>query len=151
MIQWLQTHETVSYWLVGVSLASFIVTLAVIPWVVVRIPADYFAGRKRPAQRHLIPRSPVVWLVLLIGKNAIGALLVLAGILMLVMPGQGILTIIIGVLVMNFPGKFTFEKWLVSRGPTLALINRIRLRYGRPPLVVEGALGATDRNGSTRS
>ncbi len=151
MIQWLQTHETVSYWLVGVSLASFIVTLAVIPWVVVRIPADYFAGRKRPLQRQVIPRSPVVWLVLLIGKNAIGALLVLAGILMLVMPGQGILTIIIGVLVMNFPGKFTFERWLVSRGPTLSLINRIRQRYGRPPLVLSSALESTDKIGSIRS
>ena len=151
MVQWLQTHETVSYWLIGLSLVSFITTLAVIPWVVVRIPADYFAGRKRPGQRPLTSRSPIVWLVLLVAKNTIGALLVLAGMVMLVMPGQGLLTIIIGVLVMNFPGKFFFERWLVSRGPTLSLINRIRQRYGRPPLVLANDTEAADRPGSIRS
>jgi len=151
MIQWLQTHETVSYWLVGLSLVSFVTTLAVIPWVVVRIPADYFAGRKRPVRRQFVPRSPLIWLVLLVAKNTIGALLVLAGMVMLVMPGQGLLTIIIGVLVMNFPGKFSFERWLVSRGPTLSLINRIRQRYGRPPLVLANDTEAADRPGSIRS
>ena len=145
MIQWLQTHETISFWLVGVSLISFVATLAVIPWVVVRIPADYFAGRRRPAQRQLALRSPVAWLVLLVVKNLIGALLVLAGLVMLVLPGQGLLTIIIGVLVMNFPGKFAFERWLVSRGPTLSLINRIRRRYGRSPLVLSGDDETVDR------
>jgi hypothetical protein len=145
MIQWLQTHETISFWLVGVSLISFGATLALIPWVVVRIPADYFAGRKRPVQRQLALRSPVAWLVLLVVKNLIGALLVLAGLVMLVLPGQGLLTIIIGVLVMNFPGKFAFERWLVSRGPTLSLINRIRRRYGRSPLVLSGDDETVDR------
>lgn len=145
MLQWLQTHEIASYWLVGVSLVSFVATLAVIPWVIVRIPADYFAGRKRPTQRQTALRSPVVWLVLLVVKNTIGVLLVLAGIVMLILPGQGLLTIIIGVLVMNFPGKFSFERWLVSRGPALSLINRIRQRYGRAPLVLSGDVEAADR------
>lgn len=148
MIEWLQAHETLSYWLAAISLVSFVATLAVIPWVIVRIPADYFAGRKRPAQRQLVPRSPMVWLMLLIGKNSLGALLVLAGIVMLVIPGQGLLTMIIGVLVMNFPGKFSFERWLVSRGPTITLINRIRQRYGRPPLVLEENVEAADRGES---
>ncbi|SHH38280.1 Putative transmembrane protein (PGPGW) [Desulfofustis glycolicus DSM 9705] len=145
MIQWLQAHETISFWLAAISLVSFGVTLAVVPWVVVRIPADYFVGRKRPEQRQLALRSPVVWLGLLIVKNTIGALLVLAGLAMLVLPGQGLLTMIIGVLVMNFPGKFAFERWLVSRGPTLSLINRIRRRYGRSPLVLSGEDEAADR------
>ena len=142
MLQWLQTHEIPSYWLVGVSLVSFVATLAVIPWVIGRIPADYFAGRKRPTQRQTALRSPVVLLVV---KNTIGALLVLAGIVMLILPGQGLLTIIIGVLVMNFPGKFSFERWLVSRGPALSLINRIRQRYDRAPLVLSGDVEAADR------
>lgn len=145
MIQWLQTHETVSFWLAGISLISFGATLALIPWVIIRLPADYFVGHKRPVQRHLAFRSPLVWLLLLIVKNTIGALLVLIGLVMLVLPGQGLLTMLIGVLVMNFPGKFAFERWLVSRGPALSLINRIRRRYGRSPLVLSDGSEAAGR------
>jgi Putative transmembrane protein (PGPGW) len=71
-------------------------------------------------------------------KNLIGGVFVLAGIVMLVLPGQGVLTIMLGIALMNFPGKFQLERWIVSRGPTLWFINRLRRRRGRPALVLEG-------------
>jgi len=138
MLGWIQTHEAASLWIAGASLVTFVATLAIVPWVVVRIPTDYFAGRRRPEKYKISRHPPVARLLLLIVKNVIGGVFVLAGLVMLVLPGQGVLTIILGIALMNFPGKFQLERWIVSRGPTLWFINRLRRRRGRPALVLEG-------------
>lgn len=63
---------------------------------------------------------------------ALGAVLSLPGV-----PGQGLLTIFMGVMLIDFPGKYRFERWLVSRRVILAAANRFRAKAGRPPLEVE--------------
>ncbi|MFH1501656.1 MAG: PGPGW domain-containing protein [Candidatus Eisenbacteria bacterium] len=136
MFAWIQVHGAASWWMAGASVVTFVAALAIAPWVVVRIPADYFAGRRRP-ETYRARQRPVVWAVVLLVKNAIGAVFVLAGMVMLVLPGQGVLTIMLGLALMNFPGKFRLERWIVSRGPTLRLINRLRSSRGRPDLVLE--------------
>ena len=47
----------------------------------------------------------------LIGKNALGIMLVLLGILMSIpgVPGQGILTILLGIMLIDLPGKRALE------------------------------------------
>ena len=139
MIEWIQVNEVIFWWLTGLSLVTFIAALLIVPFLVVRIPSDYFSGRKRSGHYKTHHYLSVPRLLLLIVKNAIGGLLVLAGIVMLVLPGQGVLTILIGIAIMNFPGKFRLERWIVSRGPTLWFINRLRRRRGRPPLVLDSA------------
>ncbi len=137
MLELIQTYETAFLWLAGISLVTFVVALALVPWLVVRIPADYFAARKRSGTYKIRQRSPVVWLLLIIVKNLLGGAFVLVGILLLVLPGQGVLMIMLGLALMNFPGKFQLERWLVSRGATLRLINHLRRKRGRPVLVLE--------------
>ena len=44
-------------------------------------------------------------LLIKIGRNLLGGLLILLGLIMLVTPGQGILTIVLGFTIMDFPGK----------------------------------------------
>ena len=34
----------------------------------------------------------------------------------------------------RLPGKYGFERWLVSRRVILAGVNRLRVKAGRPPL-----------------
>jgi len=80
---------------------------------------------------------PAVQWILIIGKNALGNVLIEVGILMLVLPGQDALTILIGILFMDFPGKCWLERWIVSHGPVLQSINWLRQRAGREPLVLE--------------
>ncbi|MFO7857997.1 MAG: PGPGW domain-containing protein, partial [Ectothiorhodospiraceae bacterium] len=87
----------------------------------------------RREERTLL-RHPVAGLVLLIVKNALDAVLVLAGIAMLVLPGQGVLTILAGLTLMNFPGKYRVERWLMSRPAVFNAVNWLRRRAGRPPL-----------------
>lgn len=59
-----------------------------------------------------------------------------AGILMLALPGQGLLTIIIGLVLMDFPGKYYAERWVISRHSILLSINWIRKKADKPALVI---------------
>jgi hypothetical protein len=133
----LKEHQELLYWMAGVSLVLFAGTLALVPWMVVRIPADYFAGRKRDERRSLRHRSFPLWLALMIVKNLVGAVFVVAGIVMLALPGQGVLTMLFGLALMNYPGKYRLERWILSRGPALRLVNRLRRRRGRPALILD--------------
>ena len=133
MIDWIQSNDTIVWWLVATSAFTFIASLVLVPMLVVRIPADYFTHRKR---HHKRPEKypPFLRIIVLIFKNALGMVLLAAGILMLVLPGQGLFTMIVGLMMMNFPGKYKFERWLVERGPVLKSINWLRARAGHPPL-----------------
>ena len=127
MVEWIQTHETVLWSLVTMSVITLIATLIVVPLLVVRIPSDYFAHRKR----HRTPwadQHPVVRWVLLTAKNMLGYVFVVVGIAMLVLPGQGILTILAGVMLLDFPGKYKLERWVVTRRPVLRSIDWLRRR-----------------------
>jgi hypothetical protein len=65
-------------------------------------------------------------------------LVVLGGIMALpVIPGPGILMLVLGVILLDFPGKRRLEQWLVHRATVLNAMNRLRQRYGKPPLFVE--------------
>jgi hypothetical protein len=69
-------------------------------------------------------------------KNVTGLLFVLAGVAMLVLPGQGILTMLIGISLMDFPGKQHIEARIVGQATVLKVINSLRAKFGKPPLVV---------------
>jgi hypothetical protein len=116
--------------LLGVSLAMLVATLVAFPFVVVRLPATYFAedNRPRPLSRYF-----VVHVLLTALKNALGLALVVAGILLLFLPGQGLLTVIVGLTIMNYPGKFVIERWLVRRPRVLPALNWLRSRFSAPP------------------
>ena len=47
MFEWIQNHEALIRWLVAGSVATFVGSAVLVPVLVVRIPADYFAHRKR--------------------------------------------------------------------------------------------------------
>lgn len=137
MIEWIQNNDTALWWLAASTTITFIATLIAVPILVVRIPADYFSRRKRHP-RLWANHHPFVRVMLLIGKNALGLVFVVAGIIMLVLPGQGIFTILIGIMLLNFPGKYRLEWWVVTRDPVLRSINWLRRRAGRDLLVPDG-------------
>jgi hypothetical protein len=136
LIEAIYAHQAVIWWIAGTSIATFIATLLVVPWLIVRIPPDYFAHGRRH-RKHWANMHPIVRGVLLTVKNLMGYILIAAGIAMLVLPGQGLLTILLGIILVDLPGKFRFERWLVARGPVLRSINWLRQRAGRAPLVLE--------------
>lgn len=135
MFEWAQTHAASLWWLSSFSCLAFAATLIAVPILVVRIPADYFARDSR--QEASWPgKHPVLRALRVAAKNAIGGCLIVVGIAMLVLPGQGFLTIAIGVMLLDFPGKQGLARWLVARPPVLRGINWLRARRGHPPLIL---------------
>lgn len=133
MLGWVKEHQVILYWLGGASVVLFVATLLIAPAVLVRIPADYFSHRRRPPGRFAGRGRAVRWAVLA-GKNALGYVFILAGLAMLVLPGQGMLTLLIGFLMVDFPGKYRAEQWLVARPRVLKGINWLRRKRGREPM-----------------
>lgn len=136
MIDWMQEHEVLLWWLGALSVVTFLSTLIVVPWLVVRIPADYFTHTRRE-RMALVVQNPLLRIFLKIGKNLLGVIFVLAGLIMLVLPGQGLLTILLGMMVMDFPGKERLLHWIVTRPSVFHSMNWMRQKAGKEPLVLE--------------
>ncbi|MBM9614155.1 hypothetical protein JWJ90_07620 [Desulfobulbus rhabdoformis] len=112
------------------SLVTFVGSLLVVPWVIGRMPADYFVNHWRQVdQSHT--RHPVVALVSFVLRNVFGFLLFLAGFAMLFLPGQGLLTMLIGVCLLNFPGKRTLLNKIVQNPSVQRGLNWIRRKQGK--------------------
>ena len=124
-------------WASVASLATGVLTLLAVPWVVTRLPEDYFARSRRMVWRREF-RHPFPALVLIVLKNILGLVLALLGIIMLVTPGQGLLTLLVGLMLTNFPGKYKLECWLVSRRGVMRGLNWLRRRYGHEPFHFPG-------------
>jgi hypothetical protein len=121
-------------WLVTGSLLSLVISVILGPALILRLPPGYFTYR----HRHAVTKErnhPLLHLVLTTTKNLIGAVFVVAGLALLVLPGQGIITLLAAAVIMNYPGKFRFERWLVSRPRVLPALNWLRTKYGREPLL----------------
>jgi len=114
----------------------FVGSLIAVPILVVRLPEDYFSHEHDPELRAFgaNPMMRAFWVVL---KNVLGIIFLLAGIVMLVLPGQGLLTMMAGLLLMDFPGKRRAVHWLLHRGSILRMMNWLRQRADKPPLTLE--------------
>jgi hypothetical protein len=116
----------------GLWLGATAISLLIAAVVVVSLPATYFSESDAAhAARRASWRS-----VRGLGRNLLGALLILLGLAMSVpgVPGQGLLTVLIGLMLVEFPGRRRFEKALARRPGLLSALNRIRGRFSRPPL-----------------
>ena len=116
------------------SAVLFVGSLIVIPILLVRLPVDYFDERQPRVWLQGYPA--VIRISTFVIKNLVGVVFVVAGIAMLVLPGQGILAILIGLSFVDFPGKRRLERSLLGRPMVLHAINSIRTRFGKPPLVI---------------
>ncbi|ETW93122.1 MAG: hypothetical protein ETSY1_40585 [Candidatus Entotheonella factor] len=134
LYEWFRSHETLWVWLGIASVVMFATTLLAVPFVVARIPTDYFIREHKPRRQAPRPPSQLFWLVF---KNILGVILLLAGIAMLVLPGQGILTMLLGIMLMNFPGKYELERRIIQQPTVLKALNWMRTRANRPELIVD--------------
>jgi hypothetical protein len=135
MLNWINDHGTLLSWLTGASVVMFVGTLIALPAMVVRIAPDYFEHERRPPSRWA-HHHPVVRVLVHIVKNAMGIVFFIAGLAMLVLPGQGLLALLIGFFLLDFPGKYRVEKWLVRRRRVRGAVNWLRKRAGHPPISV---------------
>jgi hypothetical protein len=134
-----------SFWLwsgalfVVTFVATFAASLAIVGVLLVKLPSTYFLDRHEPAL--WIDQHPAVRWAGIILKNALGIALIALGFLLSLpgIPGQGLLTILLGVMLLDFPGKRRLERRLIGMPRVLDRVNRLRVRFGKPPLVLAEA------------
>lgn len=126
------SYTTLFEWLGLLSVATFLISLLLIPFLVSRASADYFLIHATIVeQRHR--RHPALALLIKIIRNSLGVFLCLAGFMMLFLPGQGILTILIGASLLDVPGRQTVQNALIHRPAIQHALNWIRRKTGHPP------------------
>lgn len=119
---------------VALFLISLIGSAAAAAFVLCRLPADYLTRDTSALRAEEGSRSKR--LLLAVGRNVLGVLLVLLGVVLSLpgVPGQGVLTILIGVMVMDVPGKERVERKIMLQPSVFRSINKLRARFGKAPL-----------------
>lgn len=123
---------TIGVILIIVSAAASYVAIVL---AMIKMPANYFSAEYSSV---FLGGQPfwVRWSAKIV-KNIIGALLVVAGIIMIFGPGPGLLTILLGIVMLDIPGKRPLEASIIKRPAVLTAVNNLRSRYKKPPLVID--------------
>jgi len=137
MMEWLEKHEGLLLGMAVASAATLVLAVLLLPVLLARMPADYFV-RGTPPPGSWRGRHPLLRAVLRAGKNALGLVLVLVGIPLIPLPGQGLLTILAGLALLEFPGKRRLELRLIRLPGVFRAVNWLRGRACRPPLRLDG-------------
>ena len=120
-------------WVIGASVLLFLGSIWLVSWLIIKLPADYFLTHDFSAPPQNLTRH-YLWVLL---RNILGTVLILAGIAMLVLPGQGFITIVLGLSLMSFPGKRQFVHWILDRKSLRRSMNWIRRKAHQPPLIFD--------------
>lgn len=112
-------------WGLGIfSLLAVLASIVLVPRYLAKLPRDYLR-HPAPDHSHLLRR---------VLKNALGVVLLLLGIAMLLLPGQGLLTLLVGVMLVDLPGKHALIVRLLSRPRVLSVVNKLRAKHQAAPL-----------------
>lgn len=134
LLEWVVLHQSGLQFLGILSILALFITPMVISALVILMPEDYFLTERDHILEFGGRYHPFIQMLILVLKNAAGIVFVLAGLAMLVLPGQGVLTVLIGLTLVNFPGKRSLERRIVKRHKVHTAINWMRSKAGRPPL-----------------
>ncbi|NKB38713.1 MAG: hypothetical protein GKR93_16390 [Gammaproteobacteria bacterium] len=146
MLEQICTNETLLLWLLSASVISFVASLIIVPFVLARIPADYFSETARHRRSVNTPHFLLTILILIL-KNCVGLIFLFSGILMLALPGQGILTILVALIFLDFPGKYRLERKIIGNHTVLSGVNWVRRKAGKPELILEEKKAPPQRRG----
>ena len=126
MINLLEGYQALFLWVSFLSLIFFLGSLLALPRFVGKLPKDYFVCPET------FVRKPV-WMRIL--RNLLGGIVFFAGVVMLFIPGQGVLTMVASMALMDFPGKAKLIKELAGIPKVRAGLNWLRKKGGHPPLI----------------
>lgn len=113
----------------SISLITFSLTLLLLPILLIHIPEDYFLNNYIPPQKR--KRSRILFHIV---KNLLGFIFFLMGIIMLFIPGQGLLTMLAGLWLMDLPGKRKLEIGMIRVKSIYTAIDLIRKKASKASL-----------------
>ncbi len=122
-------QHSVAFGVVAVTSLVFVVGGAALgPVFIARLPTDYFASDVM--SRRLARKSS---LAMSVARNLAGIALLMVGLLLLILPGQGLLTILAGLLLVDFPAKKSYLARVLKRPKVRAALDWVRRRVGKEP------------------
>ena len=118
-------------WCTVAAVATFVGSLAAAGVALLFLPTDFFVRHSEPQLTR--PQSVGGW-AWRIGHNIAGVVILIAGIVMIFTPGQGLLSILLGLILIDFPGKHAVVRRILRNGKVVAAANRWRAKFGKPAL-----------------
>jgi hypothetical protein len=124
-------------WALLMFLLTSVAGLAAAGFILVKLPATYFCERTAPPAHT---RRGVNSWAGRVAKNLLGGVMIVLGAVMALpgVPGPGTLMMLIGITLTDLPAMRRLERWVVSRPGVLTAVNRLRVRWGNAPMVLEG-------------
>ena len=130
MGQWISKEMLA--WVSTASGIGILVIAIVIPYLIVKMPVDYFS---HPQRYNWLDRKPVmVRIPLRILKNVLSIVLVILGAVMFLTPASGLFPILLGVVLADFPGKLKLVRWILHRNSIRNSMNWLRRKFRRKPV-----------------
>lgn len=120
----------------SLSIISFVGSLILIPYIIVNMPSDYFIISRMEFINNRI-KHPILRVIVHFMKNFMGTLFFAAGVIMLFIPGQGLLTMLIGLSLIDFPFKKELELKIISKRSILKFVNKLRHKAGKESLILK--------------
>tara|TARA_R110000737_G_scaffold10721_1_gene26449 strand:- start:189 stop:647 length:459 start_codon:yes stop_codon:yes gene_type:complete len=122
----------------SISITYFIV----ISYIVTQLDTQYFLHHKNPddvaGKKPLFKsQTSMAHFAVNVVKIIIGICLLMAGLVMLVLPGQGLITMLIGLSLMPFPGKQRLENNILARQSVRYSLNWIRKKANKTPFIFD--------------
>lgn len=120
-------YSTLFQWIAYGSASLVILTLILLPWYINRLPEDFFSNERYHTAKSLF-HHPII--------NLFGSIMIIAGMLMLILPGQGLMAIAAGIMIMRFPGKLAMIRKVIHYPHVLDSLNWIRKRGEQKPFTL---------------
>ena len=130
MEQWMSKETMV--WVSTVSGVALVAMAIVIPWLIVRMPEDYFSN---PQRYNWLGRKPaVIRIPVRVLKNVLAFALVILGVVMFLTPASGLFPILLGVALADVPGKSKLQRWILGRKTIRKSMNWLRRKFHKRPV-----------------
>jgi Putative transmembrane protein (PGPGW) len=123
--------KTALLWISIGSGVCILIGAIAFPWIIIHMREDAFSNTARPSwldQKPVTVRVPLRVL-----KNLLGLVLILLGLAMLVLPGQGVLCIVLGIMLVDIPRKERLQHWILGKRKVMDSLNWLRQTFHRPP------------------
>ena len=130
MEQWISKDTLI--WVSSLSGVGLLVFAIVTPWLIVRMPEDFFSN---PQCYNWLNRKPAMIRVpIRILKNMLALALVIVGVIMFLTPASGLFPMLLGVVLADVPGKLKLQRWILCRTTIRKSITWLRRKFHRKPV-----------------
>ena len=105
----------------GVSFVLLFLTVVATPRLVAKLPKEYFLYRRE----HRDAKQTGLSVVMII-RTAVGVVLILAGFLLMLTPGPGLVVLLAGLSITEFPGKHKLLVTIATHPSVFRSLNWMR-------------------------